>query len=306
MSILKINNLNIIKKSSSNSTKNKIIINNLSLDIDKNSFTTVIGNSDSGKTVLIDSIFDLLPKNLSLESGDIFYNGKSVLKTKNNKNDNDIVVIFNNPKIIFNDNYKVKNQIIDMLLMKRKFQNKKDLLAKLYHYLELLDVDKKVLDNYPNYVDNKNIKKIAIVFAMLFNPKILIIDDSFHRLDSISIKLIYLFLKEFKDKLTIIFFTSINTSMINLSDKLYYLYNGTILESLNYKKIGKYKLIHPYRKLFNNEISLSNEQDILTDSLKGCIYYSMCFKKRNACLEFDNTLKELEDEHFLSCMYLED
>lgn len=298
MAILKINNLIIIDN------KKYPIIKKISLEIQKNSFTTIIGNSNSGKTVLLEAIFNLLPRELYVKSGEILYNKQSVFEIDDYVG-NEIVLIFNAPKIIFNDNYKIENQIFDMLLSKKKFKNKKEIRKVLSHYLDLLNIDNSILKNYPYNIDNKNIKKLAIILALLFKPKILVIDDSFHSLDSITVKLIYLLLKSFKDKITIIFFTSINSSIVKLSDSVHYLYKGSILESLNYNKLSEYKLIHPYRKLFNNELSLIS-QDNLTETTKGCIYYSMCFKRKDTCLSFDNTLKEYENEHFLSCVNLEE
>ncbi len=298
MSILKINNLTIIDK------KKHPIIKKISLDIEKNSFTTIIGNSNSGKTVLLEAIFNLLSKELYIESGEILYDKQSVFEIDDYSGD-EIVLIFNTPKIIFNDNYKIENQIFDMLLSKKKFKNKWEIKKVLSHYLELLDIDSNVLKNYPYNIDNKNIKKLAIVLALLFKPKILVIDDSFHSLDSITIKLIYLLLKSLKNKMTIIFFTSINSSIVKLSDSVHYLYKGIILESLNYNRLSEYELMHPYRKLFNNEVSVI-AQDNLTETTKGCIYYNMCFKRKDTCLSFDNTLKEYEHEHFLSCVNLEE
>ncbi len=298
MSILKISNLTIADN------KEHPVIKNISMDISKNSFTTVIGNSGSGKTVLIDAVFNLLSKNLDVKSGDILYDKQSVFNTDNYQGD-DIVLIFNSPGIIFNDNYKIEKQIQEMLLLKKKFNNKKEIKEQLYYYLKLLDIPETVLKKYPSKIDNKNIKKIAVILAVLFKPKILIIDDSFHSLDSITIKLIYLLLKSLKNKITIIFFTSINSSVIGLSDFVYYMYKGCILESLNNNKLRSYKLIHPYRKLFNNEVDIIPSDD-LTEGSKGCIYYNVCFKRKGTCLTFDNTLKEYEDGHFLSCINLED
>jgi len=302
MSILKINNLEII-----NSENNKII-KKLSLTIGKNSFTTVIGNSNSGKTLLIDAIFNLLPKGFKRTSGDILYNKESIfdINDYDDYRGNQISVIFNHPGIIFNSNYKIEKQIVEMLLLKKIFSSKKEIRKKLYYYLELLDIERFVVKKYPHEVNNKNIKKIAIIFSLLFNPKLLIIDDSFHGLDSITVKLIYLLLKEVKDKLTILFFTSINSSIVKLSDTVHYLYNGHIMESINYSKLNSYKLIHPYRRLFNNEVNIFQKQDDLTEVSKGCIYYNLCFRRKHDCLNFDNTLKEYENEHFLSCMNLED
>jgi len=299
MAILKINNLTIKSK-----IDNIHIIDKLSLSFKENSFNTIIGKTNSGKTVLAHSIFNILHKNLELESGDILYKEKSIFQIKDydSYRGNDVAILFNNPRIIFNNNFRVEKQIIDMLLLKKKYNNKKEIRLKLKEFSDLLDLDYDLIASYPKNIDNKNIKKVAIILLLLFKPKIIIIDDSFHRLDSITVKLIYLLLKELKSKYTVLFFTSINSSILTLSDYVHYIYDGKIIESLNYNKIDSYKKIHPYRMLFNNEVSVNSSDDNLTDLSKACIYYKMCFKRENSCLNFENTLKEVEEEHFLSCV----
>ncbi len=221
MSILKINNLSVNKGK-------KTILSNLNIDIDYKKFISIIGHKGAGKTSLMLSIFDLLPDEMSVTSGDILYQEKSLYSssTENEYRGKKISVVFSDAKVIFNNNYRVEKQIIHMLISQKIYKNKNKIKEKLGVYAQKLDLDISLLKEYPQSIDDKNIKKIGLILAIMFNPEILIIDDSFQGLDSITIKIFGLFLKELKKQMTIIYLSSMITSYIEISDSIYYINEG--------------------------------------------------------------------------------
>ena len=55
------------------------VLENFSLDIDEGEIVCLVGESGSGKTTVIRSVLGLLPTSGHIISGDIIYNGQSLL-----------------------------------------------------------------------------------------------------------------------------------------------------------------------------------------------------------------------------------
>jgi len=301
MPILKINNFTLVNK-------DKKIIDNLNLVFEENRFYTVFGLSGSAKTILRDSIFNLLPEDFERKKGDIFFKEDSVFSNSSHKKK--ILSVFTNSETVFNENYKVGVQLKDILFLNKIYTDKAEFKKDLQYYLDLLDIDEKFMNFYPYEIDRKTLIKISFILPVMFKPDILIIDDSLHKADTLTNNLIYLYLKKVKENMTIVFFTSVNNILSELSDEIIYLYNGRILEKFKVKQGLKFK--HPYRELFENKKVFNSETSFvnngnnldLTDNSKRCIYYDMCPLRTKKCLDFDNKLIEYEKEHFISCLNL--
>lgn len=183
--IISINNLNF-------SFKEKQIFDNLSLSIEEGSWVTIAGPNGSGKTTLVKILAGIIKVN------DINY-----FNIKNKKKD--IGILFENPKETFLMD-TVKDEIFLSLnrlnLSVTKIEEKIEDITDLLKLEDLMDKDPKILSG-------GELQRVALASILVYNPKILILDDALSMISSKDKAMIIKVIKRYKkdNNMTIINFT---------------------------------------------------------------------------------------------------
>ena len=210
--------------------KQKFILTNISLDIQKSKFTSIVGPSGAGKSTLIDLIMGLLIpsegsvlidgenlNNLNLDSykekigfvpqEDIFFDGSI---KENICFDKD----FSNQEII---------KILEITQLKNFFDGLKD------------GLDYQVGEGGKNLSGGQR-QRLSIARALLKNPSILILDEATSSLDSKSEKLFQVALDKISKKYTLIVIAHKFDSIKN-SDNIIVLNDGKIIQQGTFTKL---------------------------------------------------------------------
>lgn len=151
-------------------------LDNVSVRIEDNKFTAIIGKSGSGKSTLINMISGLdYPDKGTVTVGDIEIsslseNEKIIFRRKN------IGVIFQNYNLLPELNV-YENIILPIALDKKKIDEY--FLSKV---LLQLDINEKIYE-YPNNLSGGEQQRIAIARALLSKPQIIIADEPTGNLD---------------------------------------------------------------------------------------------------------------------------
>lgn len=148
------------------SYKDNQIFDNLNLEIKKQSFTTIIGPNNSGKTTLIKILLGIIKT-----ESDIKINNKNIKYIDIDK----IGYIPNN----INDSI-IMDTIIDEITLNNKVDNKE--LDKLLEEFNLKD---RKLEN-PKNLSNGEQQLIYIISSLIKHPKIIICDEAFTSLDNLT------------------------------------------------------------------------------------------------------------------------
>lgn len=208
--------------------KNKTtILNNLNLIFKDNKITSVVGPNGSGKS----TILKLLIKQIKPTTGEIIYNPKLI---KNN-----IGII--NQKFEFT-HATVEDELIDALIKnKYKTQNQE---KRIKDSLVLVGLSPKYLNINPNKLSKSEKNKLILAKALIYNPKVIIIDEIL--LDGYSkqelIKLIRLM--KLKYNKTIIILTKDTDFAHAISDYVYIIKNGEVItKGTKYKVFTNIKLL---------------------------------------------------------------
>lgn len=175
MNIIEIENLNF-------SYKNKIIFENLNLNIKKNSFTTVLGSNGSGKSTLAKL---LISKNKHIK-----------------KNADNIILITTNPDIQIIGK-TVKEQLL--FFLKQNNIEKNIINSKLKKIINEFNL-KKVINLDPYTLNNEQKQIIIILSLVISEPQLLILDDALCFVSTYYKEKILNYLK--KQKMSIINFTN--------------------------------------------------------------------------------------------------
>lgn len=226
------------------------ILQDINLVIKANIITGIIGPNGSGKTTLVDLIDGLLKPS----KGTIKYND---LDKFNNK---DMGYIFQNPK-----NQFFSKTVEEELKLGALINNyKTDIIEKrILDVLKIVKLDKSILNKNPLTLSNSESKKVSLASILMYNPKLIILDEPTLNLDDKSknefIKLIKM-LKNRYNKTIIIISHDIDL-LHKIVDNVVLLNEGKIvLEGNKYdvfkdsKTLKKYGLLPPKVIMFSNKV----------------------------------------------------
>ena len=230
------------------------IIENISATFDKGKTNLIIGQSGSGKTVLMKCLLGLH----EVDNGDILDDGKKFNKDEISEVSDlrkQMGMVFQGSALF--DSMSVLDNIIFPL---RMFSNMSQLkmierAREVIHRVDLKDVDNK----FPSEISGGMKKRVAIARAIVLNPKYLFCDEPNSGLDPKTAIIIDKLIQEITVEYDIT--TIINThdmnSVMEIGDKIIFLVEG--------KKIWE----------GNNEEILNTDDKLINDF----VYSSELFKK---------------------------
>ena len=214
-----------LKNISKNFGKQKIL-NDISLEIKKGEFVSIIGPSGAGKTTLLNIIGTIESFNnnndsqLILNENEIKTLNDNQLSDFRNKN---IGFIFQFHQLLPELNLE-ENIILPAMIgnvPKKSYSNKANELAKL------LGIEG-ILKKYPDSISGGERQRVAVARALINDPTILLADEPTGNLDSKNEQIIMNFFKKLNTEmgLTIILVTH-NKDFAKISDKIYTLKDGS-------------------------------------------------------------------------------
>lgn len=208
------------------SFENKIIIDKINFEIEKGEIVSFVGKSGVGKTTL----FDILAGFENPTAGKIFLDEKDITNDKRN-----ISYMMQKP-LLLEHLTVLQNICLPFEFQKINKKEGKEIAINMLKQFELLEHK----DKYPNELSGGMKQRVSFLRAYLKKGDIMLLDEPFSALDSITKHYIYNWFKKVIEKRenTIIFITHDIKEAIILSDKIFVL-NGepsSIVYSLNIDK----------------------------------------------------------------------
>lgn len=213
---------NIIQIKDLNFTyQERTIFKNLNLTIKKNTITSIIGPNGSGKSTLIRILCGLLPYEGYININNKYLNKESIKIIRR-----DLGVVFDTP-----DNQFIGETVIDDLafnLENLSYPNE-DITNQINYISKLFKIES-ILFEDPQNLNNSTKQKVAIAGALIHNPKVLLLDETLHQLDSTDKKIVFKALNTYKKEkeLTIILITHNQEDTI-YSDRIIVINNQKII-----------------------------------------------------------------------------
>lgn len=244
----------------------KEFIKNMSFNIQRNSYTCIIGPNGSGKTTLSKLIGGLLES----KSGEIFVDGVLFNDSNSGIIRNKIGIIFQNP-----DNQYIGTTLKDDIIfgLENRNVNPQKMDAIIEEVSKLCGVYD-LLEKEPYAMSGGQKQKGAIAGVLALSPEILILDEATSMLDPVSkeeFKKNILKLKSEKN-LTIISIThdkneTLNADQVIVLDKGSIVFNGTNRELYDID-LQKYNLRLPsiieIQKSLNYKEMIMNEEEFFS------------------------------------------
>ncbi|ONI47900.1 peptide ABC transporter ATP-binding protein [Candidatus Epulonipiscioides saccharophilum] len=204
---------------------------NISFDIYRGEFISVVGESGCGKSTLMKIITKLENKN----SGEVLYKGIDLTQLKGErlrKSRQKIQMIFQDTTAALNPKMKVydiiSEPLINFKIINKTKRDKKEVALK---YLDKVGLDESFLNRYSKEMSGGQRQRVCLARALTLNPEVLILDEATSALDLLTrdriIKLIREIHKE--NKLTIIFVCHDLELVSMISDRVVVMNKGEVV-----------------------------------------------------------------------------
>lgn len=223
----------------------KTLLKDINLTIKDNSITGILGNSNSGKSSIGELINALVaPTKGSVRIGKNFINNGKKIKNINSLRF-DVGFVYRNPKdMLFN---KTVKQELEFGLKYFKYKNDKKALRTI-ETLKLVGLDDKYLDMEINNLTLSEQKKICLAAVLIFNPKVLILDEPTIGLnikEKQELKRIIKLLKDRYDR-TIIILSKDTTFLYELCEDLFIFNKSNLVYSGKVDALKNEKMLNSY------------------------------------------------------------
>lgn len=238
----------------------KVILDNICLNINKSKITFIIGPNGSGKSTLASIISGLVfPKKGKIYLDDIVLNKKTNNKIVRKK----IGMVFQNPsnQILFSKVYDdIKFTLENMKVSKNKISKTIQESLKRVSMIDYIDAN-------PYHLSGGQKQRVAIASQLSLNPDYLIFDEATSMLDIHGKQDIYHLLKSLKKEMGVIFITNNMDELIYADDVVIMdhqkVYQYTISDIVKENSIlTKHKLDIPFILKVATTLNLKDISDI--------------------------------------------
>lgn len=207
-------------------TRSALVLNNISMKVKSNQIIVLTGESGAGKSILARSIIGLLPQDLNIISGKLYYCGRSIpLNRLSCLRGKKIFYAPQDSTSSLNPMIRIKNQIDETSGIGPK---------KIINILLDLNFSEpeKILNSYTFELSEGENQRCLLAMAIAMNPDLLILDEPTSSLDFDSQKKFLKLLYGIHNNhhMTILLITH-NVSIIkNMSDYIYIMQDGLIVD----------------------------------------------------------------------------
>ncbi|MBQ3493722.1 MAG: ABC transporter ATP-binding protein [Clostridia bacterium] len=162
------------------SYNNEKVLKSIDLTVEEGEFLSIMGESGSGKSTLI----SILGGFLQPDCGKVFWNGQDISKFSQNQmaemRCSRVGFVFQSFKLISTLTAK-DNILLPVTLGKKYNEQTQKYIDELTKELNLTEL----LDKYPDQLSGGQCQRVAIVRALAYKPKLVILDEPTGALDSV-------------------------------------------------------------------------------------------------------------------------
>ena len=289
-------------------------VNDVTLDIPKESIFAVVGESGSGKTTLGRTILKLLDPT----SGKILFSGQDItdLKPKGMRNiRRKMQIVPQDPYNSLHPRKLVKDIVGEGLKIHFKMRSN-EIYERVREILGYVGLREEHMFRYPHEFSGGQRQRIAIARALVLRPEFIVLDEPTSALDvSVQARVLKL-LKDLKKEfsLTYLFITHDLAVVDYMADRCAVMYLGKVVE-IGSKDDIFYRTSHPYTRLLMNavpSVDPKNKKDKVIpkgeipnpiNPPSGCPFHPRCPYAKSICKEKEPDMIEVNEGHWVKCHF---
>lgn len=234
-------------------------VDSVSLTLQPGEIVSIVGESGSGKSTLARMILGLLAPT----SGTIVFEGNPVAGLQKQQERaaywRKVQAVFQDPFGSFNQFFSVERVLSNALRLSEKRMARAEREGIIREALEQVQLNADdVLHKIPHELSGGQRQRVMIARAIMLRPRLLVADEPTTMIDASSRASILNVLLDLHEQqgLTILFITHDISLAAYVSDRLFIMYGGKIVESGSVEKV-MHRAEHPYtQQLFKDSFSL--------------------------------------------------
>lgn len=246
----------------------RLLVDNVSFEIQEGESVGLVGESGSGKTLTALSILGLLPRAVEVKSGEILFKGESISQMSSASlqqiRGNRISMIYQDPMTSLNPMMKIGKQIQEVLTA-HGIDGSKERVIEALRSVEIPNPEE-CFSSYPHEFSGGMRQRVMIAMAMLLKPNLLLADEPTTALDvTIQRQILNLVNKErIENSLSLLWISHDLSVVSEMVERVIVMYAGRIAE------IGVVKDIfhnprHPYTHgLIGSIVKRSHQERLLS------------------------------------------
>lgn len=300
------------------------LLKDISYSIQKGRVLGIVGESGCGKSMLANTIINLLPKNGKIKDGEIkLFTDDNIVELQKlkqygkefrNLRADKLAMIFQDPLTALNPVYSIGKQIVEALKEHYKVSNE-DAKEKAIILLERLGIPQadRRFDDFPHQFSGGQRQRIVIAIAMICDPDVLIADEPTTALDvTIQAQILDLLSDLKRERETSIILITHDLGVVaQMADDVVVMYAGEIVEYATVEEIFENPK-HPYTRSLMKSIPDGDINKRLyviqgmvppigTLPRKGCRFADRIPWVDLQNHEEDPQLHQVGDTHFVRC-----
>jgi len=299
------------------------VLNGVQLMVREGERVGLVGEAGCGKTTTMKSIVQILPPgDFHIPKGQIFYKGQDVLKMSYKEHQNlrskEVSMIFQDPSSALNPVFTIGTQIGDVIKYSAAFEedvlHKKNIKIQSIRALKevYLPDPERLLTNYPFQLSGGMKQRVCIAISISSSRNLILADEPGTSLDVTIQDQIMRLLNDIVEKknTTIILITHSLGVAKDMTDRIYVMYAGTIIETANSEILFK-NPVHPYTKGLLDSVPRISGGGITSgipgklpsylNPPSGCRFQPRCEQAIPICSEKPPQLFEIEKDHLVAC-----
>lgn len=293
-------------------------VDGVSFDVHERETLAIVGESGCGKSVTALSVLRLVGNPGRIESGEIIFNGQSLLKLREGRmraiRGKHISMIFQEPMTSLNPVFTIGRQIMEPLQVHEKL-SEAEIEKRAVEMLRLVGIPEAEsrLNDYPHQFSGGMRQRVMIAMALICRPDIIIADEPTTALDvTIQAQILHL-LRRLQRELgmSVILITHDLGVVAENAHRVAVMYAGHIVEQASAVDLFKLPL-HPYTiGLFESLPSMHGRKERLrtipgsvpnpVNVPSGCPFHPRCPLSDQYCVQNEPQLVELRPNHWVSC-----
>ena len=231
--------------------KNVYAVQDANLEIEPQDAVGIVGESGSGKSTLAMGILRLLSERITTIEGKAVFEGVDLLSLSteelNKRRWTDISVVFQKSMNALSPVHRIGKQMEDVYRIHRPQESKENVKKRVIDMLKVVNLPERVYRSFPHELSGGMMQRVSIALSLLFNPKLLVLDEATTALDVVTqgqiLKEIMSLQEQFN--LTRVMITHDVSVVASTCNKIAVMYAGRMLE-VGYVKDVLVNPKHPY------------------------------------------------------------